>query len=135
MRFHTAVNKFIWQACSGRPITVWRTAMDQKRPYLDLSDAVRALRFIIERKLFDNRVYNVLTVNSTVREITDILRSHVGDLQIEYVDTRIMNQLSYHVLSDRFCAHGFKFTGSLPGGIRETVDLLRNIRSGPGGRR
>ena len=33
MRFHTAVNKFVWQACVGEPLTVWRTAMDQKRPY------------------------------------------------------------------------------------------------------
>ena len=45
MRFHTAINKFVWQACMGLPITVWRTALHQKRPYLDLSDAVRALRF------------------------------------------------------------------------------------------
>ena len=40
MRFHTAVNKFVWQACLGEPVTVWRTAMDQRRPYLDLEDAV-----------------------------------------------------------------------------------------------
>ena len=43
MRFHTAVNKFCWQAVFGVPLTVWRTAYDQRRPYLDLSDAVRAI--------------------------------------------------------------------------------------------
>ena len=32
MRFHTAVNKFCWQAAMGQPITVWNTAYDQKRP-------------------------------------------------------------------------------------------------------
>ena len=32
MRFHTAVNKFCWQAAMGQPITVWSTAYDQKRP-------------------------------------------------------------------------------------------------------
>ena len=46
MRFHTAVNKFCWQAVMGQPITVWRTAYDQKRPYLDLLDAARAFSFI-----------------------------------------------------------------------------------------
>src|ERR1700687_1822384 len=45
MRFHTAVNKFSWQAVMGGPITVWRTAMNQKRPYLELGDADRALKF------------------------------------------------------------------------------------------
>jgi UDP-glucose 4-epimerase len=73
MRFHTAVNKFVWQACMGEPITVWRTAMDQKRPYLELGDAVRALLFILERDLFDGQVYNVLTDNCTVGQIVEYL--------------------------------------------------------------
>ena len=129
MRFHTAVNKFVWQACLGIPVTVWRTAMDQKRPYLDLGDAVRALRFIIDRDLFDNRTYNVLTANATVREIVDIIRTYIGDVLVEYVDTRIMNQLSYHVLNDRFRALGFEFSGSLAQGIERTIQLLRNARA------
>ena len=32
MRFHTAVNKFCWQATQGKPLTVWSTAFNQKRP-------------------------------------------------------------------------------------------------------
>ena len=40
MRFHTAVNKFCWQAVMGQPLTVWKTALHQNRPYLDLGDAV-----------------------------------------------------------------------------------------------
>lgn len=60
MRFHTAVNKFCWQAIMGQPITVWRTAYDQKRPYLDLSDATRAIAFIIRNKIFDGKIYNIL---------------------------------------------------------------------------
>ena len=129
MRFHTAVNKFVWQACLGRPITVWRTAMDQKRPYLDVDDAARALRFIIGRSQYDNRTYNVLTANATVREIVDIICTHIRDVQTEYVDTKIMNQLSYHVLNERFRALGFVFTGSLAQGIGQTIQLLRNARS------
>jgi len=129
MRFHTAVNKFVWQACVGRPITVWSTAMDQKRPYLDLDDAIKALRFIMDRNLFDNQVYNVVTANSTVREIVGIVRSHIPDIEVEYVDAKIMNQLSYRVLNDKFRALGFEFTGSLEEGIKQTVQLLRNVRS------
>ena len=55
IRFHTAVNKFCWQAATGQPITVWRTALNQKRPYLDLADGVEALKFAISRDLFDRR--------------------------------------------------------------------------------
>jgi len=129
MRFHTAVNKFIWQSCLGKPITVWRTAMDQRRPYLDVRDAVKALRFIMARNLFDNQVYNVLTTNTTVRDIVETIQTYIGDVRIEYVDTRIMNQLSYDVLNNKFLALGFEFTGSLAEGIKETIHLLGNVRS------
>lgn len=50
MRFHTAVNKFCWQAAMGQPITVWSTAYDQKRPYLDLFDAARAIAFFYPQR-------------------------------------------------------------------------------------
>lgn len=125
MRFHTAVNKFCWQAAMGLPITVWTTAYDQKRPYLDLSDASRAIAFIIRHDLFDGRTFNVLTLNATVRQIVDSIREFVPDLQVSFVDSKIMNQLSYEVSCDRFLAEGFTFAGDLRRGIGETISLLR----------
>lgn len=128
MRFHTAVNKFIWQACMGKPITVWRTALNQKRPYLALSDAVRALKFIIANDLFENTIYNVLTDNATVGEIAESIRLFVPDLEVTYVDARIMNQLSYVVANRKFAARGFTVEGNLKADIAETVQILRGIR-------
>lgn len=128
MRFHTAINKFVWQACAGQPLTVWRTALDQSRPYLDVEDAIQALDFIVKKGIFDNTVYNVLTANATVREIVDIIRSCVTDVQVEYVDSRIMNQLSYQVANKRFQSLGFRFQGSLEEGISRAIRLIRNIR-------
>jgi nucleoside-diphosphate-sugar epimerase len=124
MRFHTAVNKFIWQATLGHPITVWRTALDQKRPYLALEDAVESIAFILREDLFRNEVLNVVTCNATVREITDTIRASIPDLRIEFVDTRIMNQLSYHVLADRLAAYGFTPRGDLARSVQGTIALL-----------
>ena len=129
MRFHTAVNKFCWQAVLGLPITVWSTAYDQKRPYLDLMDASRAMGFIIRKDLFDGRIYNVLTHNITVREVVDTVRQFVPDLQVAFVDNKIMNQLSYEVSCARFLAEGFVFQGDLQHGIEKTIGLLKNCRS------
>lgn len=128
MRFHTAVNKFIWQACLGIPLTVWSSALDQQRPYLDLEDAVRAMEFIIARDLFDRDVYNVLTLNATVREIVAEIRNWVPDLKVELVDVPIMNQLSYQVACDKFRALGFRFSGDLPRRVGESVALLKGVR-------
>ena len=126
MRFHTAVNKFCWQAVMNQPITVWSTAFDQKRPYLDLYDASRAIEFIIKNKIFDGQIYNILTTNATVRQVVDTIKEFVPRLEIEFVDNRIMNQLSYEVLSERFESQGFVFSGNMRRGIKETIDLLKN---------
>ncbi len=125
MRFHTAVNKFCFQAVMGQNLTVWSTALDQKRPYLDLSDAVDVVVHTVKSGLFDGNIYNVVTANATVRQVVDAIRAHIPDLQISYVDTQIMNQLSYEVLADKIAAHGFAPKGDMPGGIESTIKLLR----------
>ena len=129
MRFHTAVNKFIWQACAGIPLTVWTSALDQKRPYLDLEDAIRALFLIIERKLFGREIYNVLTLNITVREVVSTIREFVPDVQVSLVDHQIMNQLSYTVACQKFADLGFEFKGDLKQRVAESVLLLKRMRS------
>jgi nucleoside-diphosphate-sugar epimerase len=128
MRFHTAVNKFCWQAVTGQPITVWKTALHQVRPYLDISDAVDAFTFIINRALYDRRVYNVLTCNATVDDILTIIKRSVSDIQVNFVDTAIMNQLSYHVSAERFKKAGFEAKGDMEKSIGQTIDLLKGVR-------
>lgn len=128
MRFHTAVNKFCWQAAMGQPITVWSTAYDQKRPYLDLFDAVRAISFVIKNNLFDGKIYNVLTDNITVREVVETIQEFIPHLHVTFVDNQIMNQQSYEVSCERFMAKGFIFAGELRRGIGETISLLTQIK-------
>lgn len=125
MRYHTAVNKFCWQAVMREPLSIWKSAYDQKRPYLDLADAISAIAFAIEEDLFDGRVYNVLTLNATVHDIVNCIRNFVPDLQLSFVNSPIMNQLSYEVSCSRFLDRGFTFNGNLQRGIGETVALLR----------
>jgi nucleoside-diphosphate-sugar epimerase len=128
MRFHTAVNKFCWQAVMRQPLTIWRTAYDQKRPYLDLRDAICAIAHVIERDLFDGRVYNVLSLNATVRDLVEAIAKVLPDLKLSFVDSPIMNQLSYEVSAQRFIDGGFTFTGDLQRGIGDTVAMLREAQ-------
>lgn len=131
MRFHTAINKFVWQACMGLPLTVWRTALHQRRPYLELGDAVRALRFFVQRRHFDNTIYNVLTTNTTVSQIVERITALVPDTRVDLVESKIMNQLSYTVSSEKVRALGFAFEGDLDASLKASVALLRNARSAP----
>jgi len=130
MRFHTAINKFCWQAVMGQPLTIWKTALHQHRPYLDLGDAVEAIKFIIQKKLYDGRIYNVVTTNTSIDTIVGIISGYVPNISIEYVDTQIMNQLSYNVSNNRFSDLGFEFKGDLEQGIERTINLLKKARQG-----
>jgi UDP-glucose 4-epimerase len=129
MRFHTAINKFCWQAVMGKSLTIWKTAYDQKRPYLDLTDAIRAIAFFLEKDKFDGRVYNVVTLNSTVREMVDTIQSFIPELNTEFVDSKIMNQLSYEVLNTRLDEESFIFQGDIKQGVEETIFLLKQSMS------
>lgn len=134
MRFHTAVNKFIWQAVLGQPLTVWTAAMDQKRPYLDLRDAVRAIYFFLEMSALPDGLYNLVTLNCTVRNILDAIRREIPDFDVSRTDSPIMNQLSYEVAADRVAALGFEFHGNLDQGIADTVAHLKALARGHGPR-
>ena len=124
MRFHTAVNKFCFQAAFGQPLTVWKVAFDQLRPYLSLADAVEAMAFVIGYKIFDGETYNCLTANMTVKDVIDKISKIIPDLQINYVEHKIMNQLSYEVSSEKIKSKGFEFKGNIDSDIEDTIKLL-----------
>lgn len=127
MRFHTAVNKFTWQACTGQPLSVWETAWEQRRPYLDIEDAVSAIAFLIKNNQFDNEIYNIVTVNAAVKDIVAEIEKNLADVQVGFVKSKIMNTLSYDVSCEKIKSLGFVPSGSLERGVRDTVELLRGI--------
>ncbi|MCA9400230.1 MAG: SDR family oxidoreductase [Candidatus Omnitrophica bacterium] len=127
MRFHTAVNKFLWQASLGEKITVWKTALHQKRPYCALEDCIRAFNYVIRHNLFDGEIYNILTANLTVNDIIESIRVHVPDLSIELVDSPIMNQLSYNVSVAKARQRGFVFEGDLQRSVEEVLRRLKGM--------
>lgn len=129
MRFHTAVNKFCWQAVMRQPLTVWKTAFDQKRPYLDLHDAVCAIAQMLKRERFDGRIYNAVSVNVTVRHVVESIQKIIPEARINFVENRVMNELSFEVLNSRLAEDGFVPKGNLDDGINKTIRMLQNASS------
>lgn len=129
MRFQTAVNKFCFQAANGKPIEVWRTAMLQTRPYLALSDCTNILGRASSLDSFPNTTINAVTCNATVMEILECIRSCGISPEVMEIDSPAMNTFSYRVLTDLALKTGFSFGGTLLDGIRDTLAILRGIRS------
>jgi len=127
MRFHTAVNKFCLNASLNLPITVYKTALNQFRPYLSLKDAFKVFKFTIEKKLFKNQIYNALSENCTVKQIIDKIKIYKKNVKIKFVYSEIMNQLSYHVSKEKLNKEGLKLNNKIVIDIKDTLNLLKNI--------
>ena len=54
-----------------------------------------------------------------------MIKEFVPSLSIEFVENKIMNQLSYEVSCERFKSQGFVFAGDLRRGIGETISQLK----------
>ena len=128
IRFHTAVNKFCFNASINEPIEVYKTALNQYRPYLSLYDAFRVFQFCIEKNFFGNDIYNVLTENCTVKQIINKIKKFKKNIKVKLVNAAIMNQLSYHVDGTKLKKRGLKLTGNLTKDIKDTLKLLSNIK-------
>ena len=127
MRFHTAVNKFCWDASFNGSISVWKTALNQYRPYLDLKDAVSSLIFAMNSEQCCNEVYNVVTSHNTVNDILSIIKEFKPSTKVNLVDSPIMNDLSYTLSTKKFKDIGFTYSGSVKAAISETLNLFKSF--------
>lgn len=127
MRFDTAVNKFIWQAVTGEPLTVWKTAIKQKRPYLHLDDCIKAVNFIITNDLFDGDVYNVVSENLTVSQIVKEIKLCVREVKVSYTRSPLMNDLSYRADDRKIRSLGFKPEKDVKMAIGHSIKHLKGL--------
>ncbi len=127
MRFHTAVNQFCLNASLEQPINVYKTALNQYRPYLSLRDAFKLFKLTIEKDLFKNDIYNALSENCTVKQILKRIKKHKKKIKIKFVSSRIMNQLSYHVDKKKLNSEGILLNHNIEKDIHDTIKTLRNI--------
>ena len=127
MRFHTAVNKFCFNASIDAPITVYKTALNQYRPYLSLKDAFKVFKFTINNDFFKNDIYNALSENCTVNQIIKKIKKYKKKIKIKFVYSEIMNQLSYHVDKKKLNKEGLILKNKISDDIKDTIKLLKYI--------
>ena len=127
MRFHTAVNKFCLNASLNDDITVYKTALNQYRPYLSLKDAFKVFKFTIEKDLFNNDIYNALSENCTVNQILQKIKKFKKKIKVKFVYSEIMNQLSYHVDKRKLNNEGLYLKNKIINDVKDTMKLLENI--------
>ena len=128
IRFHTAVNSFCLNAAIGEKIKVYKTALHQYRPYLSLEDAFKLFKFCIDENFFENDIYNVVSNNFTVNQIINKIKRLKKNIKISYVNSAIMNQLSYHVDKKKLSNRGLFLNSNLDRDVADILNLFKNIK-------
>ena len=127
IRFHTAVNKFCFSAAINEDIQIYKTALNQYRPYLSIKDAFKVFKFSIEKDFFKNDIFNVLSGNYTVNQIIKKIRKYKKKVKLKLVSSEIMNQLSYNVSQKKLNKEGLYLSSDIEKDIKDTIQLLKNI--------
>jgi len=129
MRFHTAVNKFCLNAAFNEKIAVYKTAMNQYRPYLSIRDSFKLFKFCIEKNFFKNDIFNALSGNFTVKQIISKIKKRKNNVTVKLVNTKIMNQLSYHVDDSKIRKYGVRLKCELQKDIDDTLKLFKYLKN------
>lgn len=127
MRFHTAVNKFCFNAVMGLPIPIWGKAISLYRPYLSLKDALKMIKYIIVNKYFPNEIYNILSENKTVKQILEVIKKNKVKIKLKNINSKISNHFSFMTSTKKIEKLGIKLNSKIAKDINNTIKNLKNL--------
>jgi nucleoside-diphosphate-sugar epimerase len=128
MRFHTAINKFCYEVSLGKPLTIWKQNYEQVRPYLGLDDAVNSIIHFLNHTEYFNQTYNVITDNYKLSDVVKSIEKVTDKVELNMVDTPLLNQFSYDVSDDKVKKIGFESKDELEVFVKNTLNKLRNLK-------
>ncbi len=116
------VNRLTYLACTRNPVTVYGTG-DQKRPFIDLRDAVRALTFASEHPETAERIYNVVGQNASVNDVVDTIRRILPETEVVKVKgSKHLEELSYMLDDSKIRRIGFQTSYTLEDGVKQIIE-------------
>ena len=78
--------------------------------------------------MFDGLIYNILSNNFRVRDILAIIKKK-QPINLNFINSKIINQNSYKVSNKRFKKKGFRFKVTLNQEILITLKKLYNLNN------
>jgi UDP-glucose 4-epimerase len=129
IRFDTIINRFAYLAAQGRPLTVYDTAWQEKRPYLGVADVMTAYGIAATSNQTKGQILNVVGENANMERVVNAIKAVLPKVQVTTTKTPSLNQLSYEVDCSRIRAMGFQPKVSIPDGVAELLEKFRGIAS------
>jgi len=125
LRMDLVVNILTAHALKLKKITVY--GGEQHRPLIHVKDIALAIEKVVNQKI--TGVFNLHSLNTTVINIADAIKTHFPKLIIETTGVKFQDNRSYRVSSEK--AHkqfNFKAIYTLDDGITEIKELLESGR-------
>ena len=125
LRMDLVVNILTAHAIKLKKITVY--GGEQHRPLIHVKDIALAIEKVVDQDI--SGVFNVHSLNTSVKNIADVIKIHFPKLIIETTDVKFQDNRSYRVSSEK--AHkqfDFKAIYTLDDGISEIKQLLESGR-------
>jgi nucleoside-diphosphate-sugar epimerase len=95
---------------------------------LSIRDSFKVFKFCLEKNFFENDIFNALSGNFTVNQILNKIKKIKKKINIIYVDSPIMNQLSYHVDDQKIKKKGLILKSNIDVDIKETLSLFKHLK-------
>jgi UDP-glucose 4-epimerase len=128
MRFHTAINRFCYDAVVNKKLTIWKENYEQVRPYLGIDDYFFCITHLLNNLDIWNQTYNIVSENCRLDKTVQYIQKYSKEkIELDFINTPLLNQFSYNVNTDKIQKTGFSFISSIEQGIRNTLNLLKNI--------
>ncbi|VVC03251.1 ADP-L-glycero-D-manno-heptose-6-epimerase [Candidatus Burarchaeum australiense] len=122
MRFDTVIDRFCYLASIGMPLTIYDSAVNEKRPYAHVKDVVRGFLFVPGRKDMYGGTYNLVGQNAGVGEVVEAIKGFLPQVQVTITSTPSLNQLSYVLDNAKLAKAGFKCEYGLKSGVKDIID-------------
>lgn len=130
MRFDTVIDRFAYLACIGSPLTVYDSAVNEKRPYAHVKDVVRGFSFATHNKAMHGQAYNLVGQNAGVGEAVDAIKEFIPNAVVTITSTPSLNQLSYVLSNEKMKALGFECKYAVREGVKDIIDKFEAFTRG-----
>ena len=125
MKFHTAVNKFCFNAVMNLSIPIWNDALNLYRPYLSLKDLVKTIEYILKKKYFPCDIFNVISENKTVKQILDLIENNNIKIKKKFITSKISQKTSFFTSKEKIEKLGLKLNAKISNDISYTIKKLK----------
>ena len=128
-RYETIVNLICIRSLYKIPINIFESALYGNKSYATVKDNANAILFAIENMdKMHGQSFNVSSFDANLKEILDIIKEEVPDINYFISPEKRINQQVYTVSSEKIKRLGFMPTGELKSTIKEAVRNLKNLR-------